>query len=556
MSHDHLGALPQGYMLNEYRLEGILGHGGFGITYLARDVNLDKPVAIKEYMPTEFAIRQGETEVQPKSTADEESYAWGLSRFLQEAQILARFKHPSIIAVHRFFETNGTAYMVMEYEEGESLSELLQRQGTLDERALCAILFPLLDGLREVHRAGVLHRDIKPGNIYIRANGTPVLLDFGAARQAVGRRSKSLTAIVTPGYAPFEQYSTESEQGPWTDIYALAAVCYRVLVGERPSDATDRIRNDRTVPIGNAMRGKVDATLLAAIDRGLSVDERERPQSVEAWRAQLEGSRELVTEPTAPIATPPGGGIGAGPVARATGGGASRRAVWIAVVAVVGLVIVGGGVYGYQKYVEMVDTETRLERERQVAEEERRSQAVAVEQQQAEERRRAEDTRQRAEAEARRQAEARRIAAERDRQRRIVASRDRKRRIVAEARRRQDIARRRAGDAVSGGARVVGGDGLSGGARVGGGSGPVQQAYSGNKIRRGWCRRGSQRLVRRSVSPRGQYKASDFSRRDCRNLEYFVRDIRVSGSQLSWSVGFRKSDGLSRALLRCTCTRK
>ena len=284
---DYLHALPAGYRLDEYELVRVLGSGGFGITYLGYDHHLDKAVAIKEYLPNDLAVRAANQSVLPKSTDDKADYEWGLARFLTEAQTLARFDHRHIIKVYRFFRAHGTGYIVMEYAEGETLSEVLQRKGTLTETELQALLLPILDGLAVVHEADVLHRDIKPGNIVIRDDGSPVLIDFGSARQAVAGKSRSVTAIVTPGYAPIEQYSAKGHQGAWTDIYALAAVCYRCLTGEPPDDATERLRDDPLIPAIQRCQGKASAALLNAIDRALRVEEGERPQSVAAWREML-----------------------------------------------------------------------------------------------------------------------------------------------------------------------------------------------------------------------------------------------------------------------------
>ena len=209
---------------------------------------------------------------------------------MDEARTLARFDHRHIIKVYRFFEAHGTAYIVMEYAEGETLSTFLERKGTLKETELKAILYPILDGLEVVHGADFLHRDIKPGNIIIRdEDDSPVLLDFGSARQAIGTRSRSVTSIITPGYAPIEQYSSRGDQGPWTDIYALSGVCYRALTGEVPYDATDRMRDDPLIPVIERCAGQVSAEFLSAIDWALAVDEGDRPQSVAAWRVALEG---------------------------------------------------------------------------------------------------------------------------------------------------------------------------------------------------------------------------------------------------------------------------
>ena len=284
---DYLHALPSGYRIEEYELVRVLGSGGFGITYLGYDHHLDKAVAIKEYLPNDLAVRTENHSVLPKSTQDKADYEWGLERFLSEAQTLARFDHRHIIKIHRFFRAHGTGYIVMEYAEGETLSDVLQRKGTLTESELKAVLFPVLDGLEVVHEADFLHRDIKPGNIVIRDDGSPVLIDFGSARQAVAGKSRSVTAIVTPGYAPIEQYSVKGHQGPWTDIYGLGAVCYRCLVGEQPDDATERLREDPLIPAIQRCEGKASAALLNAIDRALRVDEGDRPQMIAEWREML-----------------------------------------------------------------------------------------------------------------------------------------------------------------------------------------------------------------------------------------------------------------------------
>ena len=289
-SQQPLNALPQGHRLQEYELVRVLGFGGFGMTYLGFDHNLDKAVAIKEYLPSDIATRTGDNSVVPQASQFQDDFKWGLDRFLDEARALARFDHRHIIKVHRFFEAHGTAYIVMEYAEGETLSAFLERKGTLKEAELKAILYPILDGLEVVHGADFLHRDIKPGNIIIRdEDNSPVLLDFGSARRAIGARNRSVTSIITPGYAPIEQYSSRGDQGPWTDIYALGGVCYRALTGEVPDDATDRMRRDPLIPVVERCAGPVSAEFLSAIDWALAVDEGDRPQSIAAWRANLEG---------------------------------------------------------------------------------------------------------------------------------------------------------------------------------------------------------------------------------------------------------------------------
>ncbi len=284
-----LNALPQGHRLQEYELVRVLGFGGFGMTYLGFDHHLDKAVAIKEYLPSDIATRTADHSVAPQTSGFGGDFEWGLERFLDEARTLARFDHLHIVKVYRFFEAHGTAYIVMEYVEGETLSAYLERKGTLSEAELKALLYPLLDGLEVVHKADFLHRDIKPGNIVLRdADHSPVLLDFGAARQAIGAKSRSVTSIVTPGYAPIEQYSSRGHQGAWTDLYALGGVCYRALTGDVPDDAMDRVRNDPLVPVAKRCADRASGAFLSAIDAALAVDEGDRPQSIGAWRAAME----------------------------------------------------------------------------------------------------------------------------------------------------------------------------------------------------------------------------------------------------------------------------
>lgn len=219
----HRNALHTGHKLHWYEIVSILGQGGFGITYLANDPNLDLLVAIKEFLPMELAVRESDSSLHPVSDGHSDTYGWGLDRFLSEAQTLARFRHPNIVRVLSVFEANNTAYMVMEYEQGKSLEDALKFRRIEGEEQLLGLLFPLLDGLELVHAAGFIHRDIKPDNIYMREDGVPVLLDFGSARQALGVATRTLTTLVSPGYAPFEQYNATRDsdrQGPWTDLFA------------------------------------------------------------------------------------------------------------------------------------------------------------------------------------------------------------------------------------------------------------------------------------------------------------------------------------------------
>ena len=310
-----INALPNGYRLQEYELVRVLGFGGFGMTYLGFDHNLDKAVAIKEYLPSDIAIRTSHNSVVPQASEFQGDFDWGLERFLDEARTLARFDHRHLVKVYRFFQMHNTAYIVMEYAEGETLSAYLNRKGVLTESELKAILNPILDGLATVHRADFLHRDIKPGNIVIRAEDrSPVLIDFGAARQAVGAKSRSVTSIVTPGYAPIEQYESRGNQGPWTDIYALGCVCYRALTDDVPIPAMDRVRRDPLIPVSERCKGRASQQFLAAIDHALQVDETARPQTVSEWRAEL-GDTPVVDSPVVdppeladpPVDVPPPG---------------------------------------------------------------------------------------------------------------------------------------------------------------------------------------------------------------------------------------------------------
>lgn len=312
---EYLNALPTGYQIHEYVVDKVLGVGGFGITYLGRDTTLNLRVAIKEYLPNELAVRDAALNVLPKSSDCEETYYWGLDRFLQEARLLARFNHPNIVRVLRFFEANGTAYMMMQYEDGESLDEKLRKLGTPpDEAWLQGILFPLLDGLKVMHDEGFLHRDIKPGNIYIRrSDGSPVLLDFGAARAQMRGKDQNMTAIVTPGYAPFEQYFTDGCQGPWSDIYAFGAVIYKAITGKAPPEAASRVKKDTMVTASEAGKGRYSDKFLRAVDWALQSDEKKRPQTIEDWQRAL-------TSLNPPDGTKQAGGFQAG-----TGAGDATR---------------------------------------------------------------------------------------------------------------------------------------------------------------------------------------------------------------------------------------
>jgi len=280
-------ALPIGYQLHEYRVDKVLGQGGFGITYLASDINLNSKVAIKEYLPEQVASRTVDITVAPRSANDEDVYEKGLENYLVEARTLATFRHPHIVRVARFFEANNTAYMVLEYERGESLKAWWRSHAEMAEVDLLLLLRPLLDGLAVVHESGFLHRDIKPDNIYVRdTDGTLVLLDFGAARHTSQERSEE-NNFVTPGYGPIEQYVL-GEQGPWTDIYALGATLYWMVAGKKPIEAPDRmVAQDPLKPAVEVGKGRYSPEFLAAIDWALKPETQDRPRDVAAFSKAL-----------------------------------------------------------------------------------------------------------------------------------------------------------------------------------------------------------------------------------------------------------------------------
>jgi hypothetical protein len=282
--------LPKGTLLDgSYCIERVIGSGGFGITYEAEDIKLGTKVAIKEYYPGEFGRRDDSLSVQPTSEMQKATFEWGRTSFLQEARTLARFRHPSVVQVTRVFEAYSTAYMVMIFEQGQNFEVWLKRLGrapTQDE--LDRIAGPLLDALEMMHAENFLHRDIAPDNIIVRADGTPVLLDFGAARVAIAEMSRALTGIVKMGYSPHEQYATDGRlQGPWTDLYAFGATLYRAITGKPPEEATLRVTDDRLAPAADAAMGTYRSGFLTAIDTCLKVRPSERPQSVARLRPML-----------------------------------------------------------------------------------------------------------------------------------------------------------------------------------------------------------------------------------------------------------------------------
>ena len=282
-------ALPENAVVDgSYRIVRVVGSGGFGITYEVEDINLGTTVALKEYYPFDFGDRDGTTTVRPKSDRHRKTFEWGRTSFLREARTLARFDHPSIVQVTRVFEANSTAYMVMRLEQGESYEAWLKGLGRPPtQEELDRITNSLLDALEIIHKQDILHRDIAPDNIMVRQDGTPVLLDFGAARRAFSEMSQSL-GIFKPGYSPHEQYSSDNRiQGPWSDFYALGGTLYRAVTGRAPQDATSRIDTDAMPPATRAVSGTYRQSFLEAIDSCLKVRHSERPQSVAQLRSLL-----------------------------------------------------------------------------------------------------------------------------------------------------------------------------------------------------------------------------------------------------------------------------
>ncbi len=341
-------ALSAGRMIGRYEVVSVLGQGGFGITYRARDGQLGREVAIKEYLPLALAVRQDGTTVLPRSTGAAEDFTWGRERFVAEGRTLASLQDaPAIVRVFDFLEANGTAYIVMQLLHGETLESRLKRTGPLKSAEIDRILWPLLDGLEQVHNAGFLHRDIKPANILLDDAGNPTLIDFGASRAAIAGRSTALTAIFTPGYAAAEQM-TSAKQGPWTDIYGLSATLYHAITGQTPPSAFDRMLDDAYEPLGKKALPDFARGLLAGIDAGLAVRASDRPQSIAGWRPILGQFAALAGDATVVLVRPPEAPPPAvvESVAEKAAAPARRRGIglWIGAAAAA-IVVLAGGYY-------------------------------------------------------------------------------------------------------------------------------------------------------------------------------------------------------------------
>ena len=301
MAEVYRNALPQGTILDTYQIDRTLGVGGFGITYLVSDLALGKAYAIKELLPDGIAVRLGgETTVMARSTSAQEDFDATRKYFLAEARVLAGMNHPAVVSVYRLFEANGTCYIVMDYIEGDTLGNHLNKQGGKingsDE--FQQIFPPLMSGLELLHTQGIIHRDIKPGNIMIQPSGEPVLLDFGAAT-LVQSKTMTITQMLTAGYSPFEQYTSKAHQGPYTDIYALGATMYKCITGEKPDDASDRVQNDayQLMAENTEYLPAYGKRILAAVDAALRMDSKLRPQSIAELREMMKTqiSNEVVT---------------------------------------------------------------------------------------------------------------------------------------------------------------------------------------------------------------------------------------------------------------------
>jgi hypothetical protein len=274
-------ALPNGYRLNEYTIVRKIGGGGFSMVYLARDDN-NQSVAIKEYLPGALVLRtEGSVIVQANSTENNNIFRHGMKCFFEEGRALARIDHPNVIRVTNFFRANDTVYMVMRFERGKTLQQHIQaNRGTIRESFIRRVFAQLLNGLREVHTHKLLHLDIKPSNLYIRLDGSPVLIDFGAARQTLTQEESKLQPMYTPGFAAPEQYHNRERLGPWTDVYSVGASLYACLAGYPPQSADARLLNDKLVPATENWRGAYSDQLLETIDQCLRLNYMERPQSI------------------------------------------------------------------------------------------------------------------------------------------------------------------------------------------------------------------------------------------------------------------------------------
>ncbi|MER0126942.1 serine/threonine protein kinase [Franconibacter daqui] len=284
-------ALPVGYRFNEFEIKEVIGGGGFGIVYRAWDHQLERTIAIKEFMPGSLAVRGEDMTLVLRSERFGKAFSAGLNSFIQEARLLARFNHPNLLHVLRFWVQNDTAYMGTLFYSGTTLTRLREQKPELIDEAWIRRVLPMLFGaIKTIHDEGYLHRDISLDNIQIQDNGLPVLLDFGSARRTIGNLSDETETMLRPGYAPIEQYTddNESEQGPWTDIYALGAVLHTLIVGSPPPVSVVRSIQDTYKPLTELQPAGYSLSLLQAVDRALALRIEDRPQSIDAFAALIE----------------------------------------------------------------------------------------------------------------------------------------------------------------------------------------------------------------------------------------------------------------------------
>lgn len=312
---DSGNALPMGMYLDEFELRSVAGEGGFSIVYRAWDHSLARQVALKEYFPSGMVGRSGGTQVVVRSERHTDAFEAGLRSFVEEARLLAQFDHPALIKVYRFWKANGSAYMVMPFCEGITLRDHWKAlPEPPDETTLLTLLDPLTEALSVLHAERWYHRDIAPDNVMLLA-GTrrPLLLDFGAARQVIGDMTHALTVILKPGYAPIEQWGEVPgmKQGPWTDVYALAAMIHFGITGRTPPPSVGRLINDGYEPLARVAAGRYSERFLRALDRALTVRPDQRTQSIDQFRDEI-GLNEFTPErtmtwmPGAPPAPAPG----------------------------------------------------------------------------------------------------------------------------------------------------------------------------------------------------------------------------------------------------------
>jgi Protein kinase domain len=422
--HELHGTLPPGTRLRNYELISVLGQGAFGITYLARDTLLGRELAIKEYLPSSLAVREGGTTVVPRSTQLAEDFVWGRERFLDEARTLVTLDSvPGVVRVYDYLEANGTAYMVMALARGETLEQRLKREGSLPAPIIERLLHQLLDGLEQVHATGFLHRDIKPANIILDAKNNPTLIDFGASRASMAGRTTAMTAVFTPRYAAAEQH-TSDEQGPWTDIYGLSVTLYCAVAGRPPPTAVERILNDRYQPLTELRPTDFPHEMLRGIDAGLAVRAADRPQSIAAWRPSFASNQEWpddatvvdrrlrrTAEPAVPAALLPASAPS--PAASARVAARKRGALYVGSAGAAILLAAGYFMFvsrtGQPEAGGKVDTELAARHQSDDAadaETRRQAEAAALAKAQAERQQAEAEARQEAEAEAKRKAEA------------------------------------------------------------------------------------------------------------------------------------------------------